>query len=70
MNTVGIPHQTKKAWQLVCFPSDISKWKTAGLPQNDNGMENAMMLEQSLKKCLLIDPQHQAVSFIKNLART
>lgn len=66
---MALPHQKKKIWEVFLSADGFVSWKLAGLPPNDNGLENATILQLSLKRCLFIDPQNQAVSFIRNLAR-
>ena len=64
-----IPYQKKKGRELYLSRDGFANWKLAGLPPNDNGLENATIMQLTLKKCLFIDPQNQAISFLKSLAR-
>eukprot|EP00959_Pyramimonas_sp_CCMP1952_P100414 2100597-Pyramimonas_sp.AAC.1 len=44
------------------------EWHLAGLPKDSFSVENAMMVAESQRWPLIIDPQSQAVRWIKNTA--
>lgn len=47
----------------------IQGWTLAGLPRDVFSAENALIMENSSRHSLLVDPQSQANSWIKNLER-
>lgn len=48
---------------------NIQGWTLAGLPRDIFSAENALIMENSTRPSLLIDPQSQANAWIKNLER-
>ncbi|KAL4464296.1 hypothetical protein ABPG72_011341 [Tetrahymena utriculariae] len=51
-------------------PVLIQQWNLAGLPKDDTSIENGIIIEQSRRWPLMIDPQTQANKYIKNLGNT
>lgn len=47
--------------------SEIRKWTNNGLPVDDFAIENALILRNSIRSCLLIDPQEMAIVWLKNI---
>lgn len=48
-------------------PVTIRHWQMAGLPRDDFSVENAILMFNSKRWPLIIDPQGQANKWIKNL---
>jgi dynein heavy chain len=44
----------------------IQSWNIAGLPKDDTSIENGIIIDQTRRWALMIDPQTQANKFIKN----
>lgn len=53
--------------QVSTTPLDIQTWILAGLPSDSFNMENAMILTNSKRFCLIIDPLRIGNDFIKKL---
>ena len=53
--------------QVATTPLDIQTWILAGLPSDSFNMENAMILTNSKRFCLIIDPLRIGNDFIKKL---
>jgi dynein heavy chain, axonemal len=51
--------------RFIVSESDIAKFQTQGLPADSNSSDNASILLNSARSPLLIDPQLQALSWIK-----
>ncbi|XP_050431121.1 dynein axonemal heavy chain 1-like [Adelges cooleyi] len=51
-------------------PVTIRHWQMAGLPRDDFSVENAILMFNSKRWPLIIDPQGQANKWIKNLGKT
>lgn len=47
----------------------IQLWNICGLPKDNTSIENGIIIEQSRRWPLMIDPQNQANQFIKRLGR-
>jgi len=47
----------------------IQGWNIAGLPKDDTSIENGIIIDQTRRWPLMIDPQTQANKFIKNMGR-
>lgn len=50
-------------------PVTIQQWNMAGLPKDDNSIENGIIIDKSRRWPLMIDPQNQANKYIKNMGR-
>jgi dynein heavy chain len=48
-------------------PSTIREWITQGLPSDDFSTENGIIISRGIRWPLVIDPQCQAVRWIKNM---
>ena len=44
---------------------EIETWKSQNLPNDNFSIDNALIMQQSRRYCLLIDPQNQALQWIK-----
>ncbi|KAL4429885.1 hypothetical protein ABPG74_022908 [Tetrahymena malaccensis] len=55
--------------QFLGEPVKIQQWNIAGLPKDDSSTENGIIIDQSRRWTLMIDPQTQANKFIKNLGK-
>ena len=51
----------------IGVPIDIRSWQIAGLPKDATSIENGVLVVNSLKWALMIDPQEQARRWIKNM---
>ena len=47
----------------------VREWNQSGLPGDKLSIENAILMSNSARWCLIIDPQSQANRFIKNFER-
>jgi dynein heavy chain len=50
-------------------PVVIQQWNMAGLPKDDNSIENGIIIDKSRRWPLMIDPQNQANKYIKNMGK-
>ena len=50
-------------------PVTIQQWTMAGLPKDENSIENGIIIEKGRRWPLMIDPQGQANKFIKTLGK-
>lgn len=50
-------------------PVTIQQWTMAGLPKDENSIENGIIIEKGRRWPLMIDPQGQANKFIKSLGK-
>lgn len=50
---------------LMCTPSEIAEYQTQGLPADSVSSENGTIVLNSIRYPLLIDPQLQAITWIK-----
>jgi len=68
--SLKIPH-TKNTSMINTLGSavEIRGWQIAGLPADNNSIENAIVIKKARRWPLLIDPQTQANKFIKNLGK-
>ena len=53
--------------KLVGNPLKIQDWVINGLPSDSGSIDNSVILFESQKPCLLIDPQKQALKFLCRL---
>ncbi|XP_055711493.1 dynein axonemal heavy chain 8-like [Phlebotomus papatasi] len=63
-----VPHQ--ESFNLVNYSVDrsvVSEWMLFGLPDDDFSIQNGILVTQSDKYPLLIDPQSQGVSWIEQM---
>jgi len=70
LDELGIMHS--EGVKMTKFLGDqvkIQSWNIAGLPKDDTSIENGIIIDQSRRWCLMIDPQNQANKFIKNMGR-
>ena len=44
---------------------EIETWKSQNLPNDNFSVDNALIMSQSRRYCLLIDPQNQALQWLK-----
>lgn len=56
-----------KIHDFLCTPTQIREWNIQGLPSDYFSTENGIIVTQTLRPSLIIDPQLQAVNWIKNL---
>ena len=52
---------------FVSNQNEIQNWKIYGLPDDITMIENAVIMKYSLRPSLIIDPQDQAIDWIKNM---
>ena len=50
-------------------PVKIQSWNIAGLPKDDSSTENGIIIDNSRRWTLMIDPQMQANKYIKNMGK-
>lgn len=50
-------------------PLKIQYWSICGLPKDDTSIENGIIIQETQRWPLMIDPQLQANKFIKNLGK-
>ena len=50
-------------------PVQQRAWSLAGLPTDKQSVENAIIMTNARRRPLVIDPQGQAIKFIKSLGR-
>ncbi|MCQ2815733.1 MAG: AAA family ATPase, partial [archaeon] len=50
---------------IIGDPMEIEQWKTQKLPNDNFSADNALIMTQSRRFCLLIDPQNQALQWLK-----
>jgi len=55
-----------KFTHFMCNESELLKWKSEGLPADDLSIENAIILLNSTKTPLIIDPSTQATEWLKH----
>ncbi|KAF4521008.1 hypothetical protein B566_EDAN002504 [Ephemera danica] len=53
--------------RVMGSPLRIEQWNLAGLPRDMVSTQNALIAQHSLRVCLAIDPQRQAVTWMRNL---
>lgn len=56
--------------EVVGSEIKINSWNIFGLPRNSFSIENAIIMDNSKKWSLFIDPQSQANKWIKNMEKT
>ncbi|KAI3646052.1 hypothetical protein MP228_008980 [Amoeboaphelidium protococcarum] len=59
--------QSATAVDQLVLSEASQQWKTFGLPSDDFCVENAAIMDRSLKIPLIVDPQSQALSFVTQL---
>ena len=59
----GVPEINK----IIGDPYLISNWVINGLPPDNGSVDNGMILNETKKPCLIIDPQKQAIKFFNKL---
>ena len=52
---------------FISDQNEIQNWKIFGLPDDVTMVENAVIMKYSLNPSLIIDPQDQAIDWIKNM---
>ena len=52
---------------FISNQNEIQNWKIFGLPDDVTMVENAVIMKYSLRPSLIIDPQDQAIDWIKNM---
>ena len=52
---------------FISNQNEIQNWKIYGLPDDVTMVENAVIMKYSLRPSLIIDPQDQAIDWIKNM---
>ena len=57
----GLSHN----YQMMASCDDVARWSLLGLPVGNNALSNAILLEQSPRFPLIIDPVNQAGSFLQ-----
>ena len=55
--------------KLFGIPLEINKWNEYGLPSDDVSIQSGIMLTNSSRWPLMIDPQNQAKTWIKNMEK-
>ena len=50
-------------------PVLTQQWNIYGLPKDDTSTENGIIISESRRWCLMIDPQTQANKYLKNMAK-
>jgi dynein heavy chain len=55
--------------RLLAEEIKVLQWNLDGLPKDDCSLENAIIMENSARWSLIIDPQRQAFNFLKNSAK-
>jgi len=55
--------------KIVGEPVQIKKWQTFGLPTDDTSIESAIICKKAERWPLMIDPQNQAKTWIKNMEK-
>lgn len=47
----------------------VERWRLCGLPKDEHSLENAIILQRTLKYPFLIDPQQQASKYLRSLGK-
>ncbi|XP_043269180.1 dynein axonemal heavy chain 1-like [Venturia canescens] len=67
----GVPHtQGCNPVSVLGDPVEIRKWQIDGLPRDSLSVENAVLVKNSARWPLFIDPQGQANKWIKNMGKS
>lgn len=53
--------------EFLSDPTSIRKWNIQGLPSDDFSTENGIIITRGTRWPLVIDPQGQAVKWIRNM---
>jgi dynein heavy chain len=61
----GVPVKEGFTLDMIASQYKIREWVLQSLPKDQFSIENAVVLERSLRWCLMIDPQGQANQFIR-----
>jgi hypothetical protein len=70
LGSFGIPHTPScTLTSVLSDPLQLKTWSLASLPNDAHSVENAVMLTNARRRPLFVDPQGQAVRFVRNLAR-
>lgn len=56
--------------RFMCQESQLLKYKSEGLPADELSMENAIMILNSLRTPLIIDPTTAATEWLKKSLKT
>ena len=68
LSEVKVPaSETYKLHRVLGDPVEIQRWRTLKLPNDDFSADNAILVTQSTRYPLCIDPEGQANMWIKNL---
>lgn len=65
-----IPHT--KSFDFVDFlvdPTEVREWQSRGLPGDDFSKENAVVVTRGTRWPLMVDPQQQAIKWIKRMEK-
>lgn len=62
-----IPHITMRSF--LGKELSIQSWNIAGLPKDDTSIENGIIIEYTKRWPFIIDPQKQALKFLKNIGK-
>jgi dynein heavy chain len=65
---IGLPYSTH--FSLLNFytsSQDIKAWAAAGLPPDDHSMENAIIVSNSFRPLVIVDPQKQVSKWIGSI---
>lgn len=67
----GIPCSDKYSFiKILGDPLEIRKWNTCGLPTDEVSIQNAIIVTRAERWPLMIDPQNQAKTWIRNLEKS
>lgn len=67
LNEKGIPHSPDlNIVEKLTDPPTISEWNLQGLPNDELSIQNGIIVTNSSKYPIMIDPQSQGISWIKN----
>ena len=66
----GIQHSANVSMRaFLGNPVIIQQWNIYGLPKDDTSTENGIIISESRRWCLMIDPQTQANKYLKSMAK-
>ena len=70
ISKMGIKHSPNCTMRgFLGIPVVIQGWNIDGLPKDDTSTENGIIIENTKRWPLMIDPQNQANNFIKNMGK-